>query len=77
MTTIDAFIEELESNIMAAESGDLTPETRFRDLPWWDSLAVLATLGAFDTCFGRQLAAEDLKRCETVRDIYDLGASGA
>lgn len=77
MTTIEDFIEELESNIIAAEAGDLKADTRFRELPWWDSLAVLATLGAFDTCFGRQLEAEDLKRCETVRDIYELGSSAS
>ncbi len=73
MTSIDDFIEELQCSLMAASPGELKPETRFRELPWWDSLAILGTLGAFDTCFGKQLSTPDLKDCETIRDLHALG----
>lgn len=69
---IEEFIAELEASITAAEPGEIQPETVFRNCPWWDSLAVLCTLGAFDICFGRQIQADDLRRCQTVQDIYDL-----
>ncbi|MCC5842199.1 MAG: acyl carrier protein [Opitutales bacterium] len=69
---IEEFIAELEASITAAQPGEIQPETLFRACPWWDSLAVLCTLGAFDICFGRQIQADDLRRCKTIQDIYDL-----
>lgn len=73
--TLDQFIQELEASLSGAEAGQLKPETRFRDLSWWDSLAVLGTLAVFDGCFGRQLTAQQLEGCQTIGDIYRLGAS--
>ena len=69
---IEEFIAELEASITAAQPGEIQPATRFRSCPWWDSLAVLCTLGAFDICFGKQIQADDLKRCQTIQDIFDL-----
>jgi len=69
---IESFIEELEVSIDGIEPDSLTPETCFRELPAWDSLAVLGTLAVFDGCFGKQISAEQLKECETIADIYRL-----
>lgn len=70
--SIADFISELEQSYEGCEPGSLRPDTRFRDLPFWDSLAVLTTLAAFDTCFNRQISSDDLKKCETIEDIFNL-----
>lgn len=72
--TIENFIAELEANIVGAEPGTLNPDTAFRNLQYWDSLAALTTLATFDACFGRQISGQQLAACQTIRDIYDLGA---
>ena len=72
--TIENFITELESNIVGAEPGTLNPDTAFRDLLYWDSLAALTALATFDACFGRQISGQQLASCRTIRDIFDLGA---
>ena len=61
-------------SIENCEPGSLRPETVFRELPWWDSLAVLVTLAAFDSCFNRQISAADLAPCRTLADVYALAA---
>ncbi|MBX3739279.1 MAG: acyl carrier protein [Candidatus Didemnitutus sp.] len=71
--TIDKFIQELEANLIGLEPGTLSPDTNFRHLPIWDSLAALTTLATFDACFGRQISGQQLGGCETVRDIFNLG----
>lgn len=70
--TIAAFIAELEGSIDTIPPGSLRPETRFREMAWWDSLAALTTLAIFDSSFGRQLTGEQLAACETIQDIFQL-----
>lgn len=72
--TIEKFIAELEANIVIAEPGALTPDTPFRELQHWDSLAALTALATFDACFGRQISGQQLAACRTIRDVFDLGA---
>lgn len=71
---IQKFITELEASIEGVEPGSLTPDTRFRELPAWDSLAALSTLSAVDAVFGIQLTGEQLRGCHTVREIHDLAS---
>jgi acyl carrier protein len=70
--TIENFISELEQGIVGVEPGALQPATRFREQPYWDSLAALTTLAVFDSIFGRQLSGQQLAGCQTIQDIYDL-----
>ncbi len=74
--SIDQFIAELETNIVGAEPGTLRADTKFRELPYWDSLAALTTLAAFDACYGRQISVQELAQCTTIQDIHAL-ARGA
>jgi acyl carrier protein len=67
--TIETFISELEANLVGATPGSLRPDTRFRELPYWDSLAALSMLATYDSVFGRQLTGEMLARCETIDEV--------
>lgn len=72
---IETFISELESNLIGAELGTLGWDTRFRELPYWDSLAALSLLSTFDSVFGRQLSGQALASCETLGDVFALSQS--
>ena len=43
------FLQELEASLAECPPGGLTLELRFRDQPWWDSLAALTLLAVFDS----------------------------
>ncbi|MFN7341350.1 MAG: acyl carrier protein [Opitutia bacterium] len=73
MSSPAAFISELESSLENCPKGSLTPETRFRDQAWWDSLAALTALAVFDTVYGKQLTADQLRQCHTIGDICAHG----
>lgn len=72
---LNTFISELEANLLGAEPGSLRPETRFRELPYWDSLAALSMLATYDSVFGRQLTGEMLAKCDTIADVVALATA--
>ena len=63
------FLQEIEASLAECPPGGLTLELRFRDQPWWDSLAALTLLAVFDSTFGKPLAVEDFMKCETLADV--------
>ena len=63
------FLTELEASLLGCPKGSLKPETRFRDQPWWDSLAALIILASFQNTFGKQLNPADLRKCETFAEV--------
>lgn len=65
---MESFIKQLAEALNLSE-GTLAPEQRLRDLPNWDSLAVLTTLALVDECFGIQLSGARLNNCDTVADL--------
>lgn len=73
MATHQDFINELEASLEACPKGSLSATTRFREQPWWDSLAALTALAVFDTVYGKQLTADQLRQCQTIGDICAHG----
>lgn len=66
---MQVFIKELEASLQGCPKGSLKPDTRFRDQPWWDSLAALIILASFQNAFGKQLNPADLRKCETLAEV--------
>jgi acyl carrier protein len=73
MSSPENFIAELESSLEACPKKSLTLETRFREQPWWDSLAALTVLVVFDSTYGKQLNADQLRACQTIAEICEHG----
>lgn len=63
------FLTELEASLQGCPKGSLKPETRFREQPWWDSLAALIILASFQNTFGKQLSPADLRKCQTFAEV--------
>jgi acyl carrier protein len=69
--TIEDFIRNFEEAIEGLEEGTVRPETVFRDLPQWDSLAVLTTLAMADAEYEVSLSANELHECRTVTELFE------
>jgi len=74
MVTIEQFIEQFLSAVDFQEPVEVKPDTKLSALPEWDSLAALATIVLFDTEYGKVIVGPDIKKCETVNDLYALAA---
>lgn len=53
------------------ESG-ITMDCKFRDLNEWSSLVALGVIAVVKTTYGKTLTATEMRKCDTVRDLYNL-----
>ena len=66
-TLISQLTEAIE-----CEPDSLKLETRFKDLPNWDSMAALSIIAMADEYYGRAISGDDLKSANTVGDLIAL-----
>jgi acyl carrier protein len=70
--TIEDFIKQIEEEIEEFEPGVLQPATNYRDIEDWSSMHALIIIALVDTEHDVTLTGEDLRKCDTVQDLYDL-----
>lgn len=68
--SLEKFIENFEEAVEDLEPGSVEPQTRYRDLEVWDSLAVLTVLAMVDGEYDVRLRAPDLQECETIEALW-------
>jgi acyl carrier protein len=66
------FVRQFENALDGVSPGSLKPESRFRELPEWSSLAALTLIAVTDAEYGVELSAEDIKQSQTVQDIFQV-----
>lgn len=67
---MDNFLEKL-NEILEPET-KFTMDTKLDEILEWDSLGLVSFAAMVDAEYGKTLVFEDLKRAETVRDLYLL-----
>ena len=64
------FIEKFAEIFDDVDVETLTPETKFRELEDWDSIAGLSVIGMIDEEYDVLFNADDMKACATIGDLY-------
>lgn len=67
---IESFIKEIGDALSELPEGPLTPETDFKNLKAWDSLAILTVTDTIECEYGVLLKKEDYQACSTIRELY-------
>ena len=70
MVDIQTFIHLLENEFEDLPKGTLKPETNYREIPNWSSMHALIIIAFADTQFNVELTASDLRRTQTIQDLY-------
>lgn len=65
------FIDKL-AEALEVEASDLTPETNFRELDEWSSLAALSVIAMADEEYEKEISGSDLKKVNTVEELFEL-----
>ena len=65
---IEKFCEELEIE----NAGEINAETEFHMLDEWSWLAGLTIIAMIDENFDVQLNGNDIRKSETIQDLYNL-----
>ena len=58
--------------IDVANVESLTPETEFRELDEWSSLAALSLIAMFDEEYNVTVNGTAIREAETIEDLYNL-----
>lgn len=69
------FIEKFAEAIEVEDASSLVPETEFRGLEEWSSIAVMLLIAFFDEEFGKEIGNADIRECNTIKDLYDLATA--
>ena len=69
---LNDFITRFADQFEDTDPEEITAETSFHDLDEWDSLIALAVLNMTEKVFGKKITFEDMKRCDTVEDLFHV-----
>jgi acyl carrier protein len=75
MEDISVFIKKVEGEIDGLEPGSLGADVPYRQLPEWSSMHALILIALSETEYNVTLTGEDLRSCQTLRDLYNLISS--
>ena len=73
--TIATFIRNFEEQFDEVDQGTLSEDTAFRDLEEWSSMQALIVITSFDEHYEVTLSGEEIKKANTLRDLFDMVTS--
>ncbi len=71
----DKFIEDFKSQFIDSDEITVDASTEFRKIGSWDSLTGMAVLVMIKDEYGVDMADTDLKKCNTLQDIFEFVSS--
>ena len=74
---ITEFIEKFVEIFDEIEASSLSAETSFRDIDEWSSLSALSLIALADDEFDVDLKGEDIRKAETIQDLFNIIQSKA
>ncbi len=69
------FVAAFADQFDETDPSEITAETQFHDLEEWDSLIALAVLNMSEKKFGNKVTFDEMKKCDTVEDLFNLIAT--
>lgn len=69
---IKEFIEKFADAVEIEAPETLTPETNFRELDEWSSLAALSVIALADEEYDVELSGNEMRKANTIQDLFDL-----
>lgn len=69
---INEFIEKFAEVLDDMDASLLQPQTNFRDLDEWSSLAALGVIALADEEFDVELSGNELRSANTIQELFDI-----
>jgi acyl carrier protein len=69
---IKEFVEHFAEQFDDTDASVFKPETRFRDLDEWSSLIGLSIIAMVDEEYDVTLKGDDVKKSNTIEDIFNI-----
>lgn len=72
---IKEFIANFADQFDDTDASEIIATTEFHELEEWDSLIALAVLNMTEKKYGKKITFDEMKKCITVEDLFNLIAS--
>lgn len=69
--SIQSFVVNF-ANAFEGSVHPFTAQTRFKEIPEWNSMQALYLVGMIDSEYGVEFNSSDLKGCQTVEDVFSI-----
>ena len=69
--TREEFIVEIE-DIISADEGTLSIESKLGELEDWDSLAIISFIAMVDKKLSKKVDVASIKGCQTIEDLMNI-----
>jgi len=69
---IEQFLENFVDAVEELDATDIDPDTPFRTLAQWDSLALLKFISMVDMEYNIEVSAAEIANCTILEDLFNL-----
>ena len=69
--TIEEFVEKVQDELQDTPAEEITPETNYKELDEWGSLASLSLISMIEENYGKLITGADVRSRNSVRELYD------
>ena len=66
------FIENFAEQFDDTESSEIQADTEYRELDEWTSLTALSIIAMIDDEYDVQLKADEMRKTQTIQELFDL-----
>lgn len=63
---------ELIADILDMDASELSADTKFEELDYWDSVAILSFIAMMDEEFGKEVKGAEIKKFVTIQDALNM-----
>ena len=72
---LNEFVAHFAEQFEETDASVFTPETRFRELEEWSSFIGLSVIAMVDDEYDILIKGDDIRKSNTIKDIYDIVVS--
>lgn len=72
MNTLEEFIANFADQFDDTAPSEIQATTRFHELEEWSSLTAMGIIAMAKTQYGKTITGAEIRKCETVEDVYKL-----
>jgi acyl carrier protein len=70
MMEIGTFIKQFAESVDDVEMDKIKADTIFKEIPQWDSLALLNIIAMIDTEYDVSLSGDEIKNCASIEQLF-------
>lgn len=70
--TIEEFIKKIAAELEDTPADQLTPETNYKELDEWGSLASLSIISMIEEEYGKLITGADVRAKNSIKELYDF-----